>query len=269
MAKAVGSDLGTTNSVIATWEGGEACVIIPSVGGARTTPSVVAFTESANAWWGQLVRRQAILIPKGTISSSTPFIGRKFSEVSEEAKAVGFDVVEGEGGMVRFQDLVATYRTEESRQHMKSYQVKCDSCGHVNRLAAVAKGRPICGKCHQPLAWIVDAGAADFAEIAEKATIPVLLDLWATRCAPRRLVSPVLAQLAHEKAGDVKVLKIDIDSAQTWAQRFDLQGGPTLIAMRHGELIAPQTGAAPAALLREWLQGATAPSEAAADGTRI
>jgi thioredoxin 2 len=119
------------------------------------------------------------------------------------------------------------------------------------------------------LVWIVDGGDADFAEIAEKATIPALLDLWATRCAPRRQLSPALAQLAHEKAGDVKLMKIDIDSAETCAQRFDLPGVPTLIVMRQGELIAWQVGAAPAALLREWLEGATAPSEAVADGTRI
>jgi thioredoxin 2 len=120
------------------------------------------------------------------------------------------------------------------------------------------------------LAWIVDAGDADFAEIAEKATIPVLLDLWATsRCAPRRQVSRVLAQLAHEKAGDVKVVKIDIDSAQTRAQRFDVQDVSMLMVMRHGEVIARQTGAAPAALLQEWLEGTIVPSAAAADGTRI
>ncbi|MFE6254087.1 molecular chaperone DnaK [Agromyces sp. NPDC057865] len=101
MAKAVGIDLGTTNSVIAVWEGGEAKVI-PNAEGARTTPSVVAFTDTGERLVGQLARRQAILNPKGTISSAKRFIGRKFDEVEEEAKAVGFDVAPGPNGEARF-----------------------------------------------------------------------------------------------------------------------------------------------------------------------
>ncbi len=101
MAKAVGIDLGTTNSVIAVWEGGEAKVI-PNAEGARTTPSVVAFTEDGERLVGQLARRQAILNPKGTISSAKRFIGRSFDEVKDEAKAVGFDVVPGPNGEARF-----------------------------------------------------------------------------------------------------------------------------------------------------------------------
>lgn len=96
MATAVGIDLGTTNSVIAAWQGGEP-VVIPNAEGARTTPSVVAFTESGERLVGQLARRQSIMNPKGTISSAKRFIGRRFDEISEEAKAVSFDVVEGEG----------------------------------------------------------------------------------------------------------------------------------------------------------------------------
>ncbi|WP_103347618.1 molecular chaperone DnaK [Amycolatopsis sp. CA-128772] len=112
MAKAVGIDLGTTNSVIAVWEAGEPRVI-PNTEGARTTPSVVGFTESGERLVGQLARRQAILNPKGTIYSAKRFIGRKFDEVSDEAKAVGFDVVEGEGGVVRFNIHGKLYSPEE------------------------------------------------------------------------------------------------------------------------------------------------------------
>ncbi|GAB3146728.1 molecular chaperone DnaK [Amycolatopsis sp. NPDC004378] len=112
MAKAVGIDLGTTNSVIAVWEAGEPRVI-PNSEGARTTPSVVGFTESGERLVGQLARRQAILNPKGTIYSAKRFIGRKFDEVSDEAKAVGFDVVEGEGGVVRFDIHGKLYSPEE------------------------------------------------------------------------------------------------------------------------------------------------------------
>jgi molecular chaperone DnaK len=112
MAKAVGIDLGTTNSVIAAWEGGEPRVI-PNAEGSRTTPSVVAFTESGERLVGQLARRQAILNPKGTIYSAKRFIGRRYDEVTEEAKAVAFDVVPGPGGAVRFQVRGKLYSPEE------------------------------------------------------------------------------------------------------------------------------------------------------------
>jgi molecular chaperone DnaK len=112
MAKAVGIDLGTTNSVIAVWEAGEAKVI-PNAEGARTTPSVVAFTDSGERLVGQLARRQSILNPKGTITSAKRFIGRTFDEVSEEAKAVGFDVVAGPGGEARFDIRGKLYAPEE------------------------------------------------------------------------------------------------------------------------------------------------------------
>jgi molecular chaperone DnaK len=112
MAKAVGIDLGTTNSVIAAWEGGQADVI-PNAEGARTTPSVVAFTESGERLVGQLARRQAILNPKGTIYSAKRFIGRRFEEVSEEARAVAFDVVAGPSGEARFNVRGKLYAPEE------------------------------------------------------------------------------------------------------------------------------------------------------------
>ena len=94
MAKAVGIDLGTTNSVIAVLEGGDPTVIA-NAEGSRTTPSVVAFTDQGERLVGQLARRQAILNPKGTITSAKRFIGRRYDEVESEAKAVSFDVVAG------------------------------------------------------------------------------------------------------------------------------------------------------------------------------
>ena len=112
MATAVGIDLGTTNSVIAAWQGGEP-IVIPNAEGARTTPSVVAFTESGERLVGQLARRQSIMNPKGTIYSAKRFIGRRFDEISEEAKAVSFDVVKGDGDAVRFDVRGKKYAPEE------------------------------------------------------------------------------------------------------------------------------------------------------------
>ncbi|MFB9902310.1 molecular chaperone DnaK [Allokutzneria oryzae] len=112
MAKAVGIDLGTTNSVIATTEGGQPTVV-PNSEGARTTPSVVAFTEDGERLVGQLARRQAILNPKATISSAKRFIGRRFDEVSSEKDTVSYDVVPGPQDAVRFQIRGKQYAPEE------------------------------------------------------------------------------------------------------------------------------------------------------------
>ena len=112
MAKAVGIDLGTTNSVIAVSEGGKPTVI-PNAEGARTTPSVVAFTPQGERLVGQLARRQAILNPKGTIYSAKRFIGRRFDEVKSELNAVSFDVVPGPNGEARFDIHGKQYAPEE------------------------------------------------------------------------------------------------------------------------------------------------------------
>jgi molecular chaperone DnaK len=112
MAKAVGIDLGTTNSVIAAMEGGQPTVI-PNAEGSRTTPSVVAFTDNGERLVGQLARRQAILNPKGTIYSAKRFIGRTYDEVSSELEAVSFDVVPGPDGAVRFKVRDKLYAPEE------------------------------------------------------------------------------------------------------------------------------------------------------------
>ena len=112
MAKAVGIDLGTTNSVIATVEGGHPTVI-PNAEGSRTTPSVVAFTEQGERLVGQVARRQAILNPKGTIYSAKRFIGRRYEEVASELNAVSYDVVSGPDGMARFEVRSKQYAPEE------------------------------------------------------------------------------------------------------------------------------------------------------------
>ncbi len=92
MGKVVGIDLGTTNSVVAVLEGGQPTVIA-NAEGARTTPSVVAFTKSHDRLVGQLARRQGVLNPENTFYSVKRFIGRKYDEVNDEAKQVAYRVV--------------------------------------------------------------------------------------------------------------------------------------------------------------------------------
>ncbi len=98
MAKVIGIDLGTTNSVVAVMEGGDP-VVIPNAEGGRTTPSVVAFTKDGERLVGQVARRQAITNPKNTIFSIKRFMGRKESEVKSEEKMVPYEVVSGANGL--------------------------------------------------------------------------------------------------------------------------------------------------------------------------
>ncbi len=102
MAKAVGIDLGTTNSVVAVMEGGKPAVIA-NAEGSRTTPSVVAFTKDGQRLVGQIARRQAVLNPENTIYSAKRFIGRQFDEVNSEIQNVSYKVVSGRDGVVRFE----------------------------------------------------------------------------------------------------------------------------------------------------------------------
>ena len=134
--------------------------------------------------------------------------------------------------------------------------VTCSHCSKKNRVPAVADSSPKCGNCHQRLPWIADAGDDDFAEVAERAPVPVLVDLWATWCGPCRMVSPALERLAIERAGELKLVKVDVDQAPRLSQRFEVRAVPTLMVLRDGEVLARQPGAAPEPALRNWLDQA-------------
>jgi molecular chaperone DnaK len=100
VSKIIGIDLGTTNSVVAVMEGGEAKVV-PNSEGNRTTPSVVAFTKSGERLVGQVAKRQSVTNPENTVFSIKRFMGRKFDEVSEEAKMVPYKVERADNGDCR------------------------------------------------------------------------------------------------------------------------------------------------------------------------
>ena len=112
MAKAVGIDLGTTNSCIAVMEGGKPIVITNSEGG-RTTPSVVSITKKGERLVGQLAKRQAALNPENTIYSIKRFIGRKYSEVESERKIVSYDVKKGRNDLAEVEMGGKTHTPEE------------------------------------------------------------------------------------------------------------------------------------------------------------
>src|SRR5213082_2592042 len=112
MAKTVGIDLGTTNSVVAVMEAGEP-VVIPNAEGGRTTPSVVAFTKSGERLVGQLARRQAAVNPENTVFSIKRFMGRKFEEVDRERKMVPYRTLAGKDGRVEVEIQGKRYTPEQ------------------------------------------------------------------------------------------------------------------------------------------------------------
>jgi thioredoxin 2 len=136
---------------------------------------------------------------------------------------------------------------------MSDELVTCPNCGRRNRVPAAAAGIPRCGNCHQPLPWIADATDDTFAEVAEAATIPVVVDMWAPWCGPCRMVSPALAQVATDLAGRIKLVKVNVDGSPKLQQRFSVQAIPTLLLLRNGQVVSRRTGAAPAAGLRAWV----------------
>lgn len=134
--------------------------------------------------------------------------------------------------------------------------VACRHCGKRNRVPAVAAGVPRCGNCHHPLPWIAGAGDDEFAEVAEQVSMPVLVDLWADWCGLSWMVRPVVERLAVERAGEIKVVEVEVVGAPRLSQRLQVCGLPTLMVMREGEVVARQYGAIQAPALRSWLDEA-------------
>jgi thioredoxin 2 len=139
---------------------------------------------------------------------------------------------------------------------MDTKVVVCPNCRKKNRVPAAGNGTPRCGNCHQPLPWVVDAGDDDFGDVAERAQLLVLVDMWATWCGPCRQVSPALEQVARDLAGKVKLVKVDVDKSPKLSERFSVQAVPTLMLIRDGQVISRRAGAAPAPMLRKWVEEA-------------
>ncbi|OFW51146.1 MAG: molecular chaperone DnaK [Actinobacteria bacterium RBG_13_35_12] len=129
MAKAVGIDLGTTNSCIAVMEGGKPTVITNSEGN-RTTPSVVSITKKGERLVGQLAKRQAALNPENTIYSIKRFIGRKYSEVESERKIVSYDVKKGRNDLAEV-EMGGKSHTPEEISAMILQKLKTDAESYI------------------------------------------------------------------------------------------------------------------------------------------
>ena len=134
--------------------------------------------------------------------------------------------------------------------------VVCPNCGRKNRVPAAAGGIPRCGNCHHPLPWVAAADDSSYRSVVDEAALPVLVDLWAPWCGPCRMVSPALEELARLHAGNVKLVKVNVDDSPQTAGRHGVQSIPTLLVVEHGDVVARRTGAAPEHVLRSWLDEA-------------
>jgi thioredoxin 2 len=106
--------------------------------------------------------------------------------------------------------------------------------------------------------WIVDTTEDHFHDVVEKATIPVVVDLWAPWCGPCRMVSPALESLARQFANRIKLVKVNVDDAPALSRRFEVQSIPTLLLMQGSKVISRQIGAVPEAALRQWIEAGLA-----------
>ena len=138
---------------------------------------------------------------------------------------------------------------------MQARVIRCPSCGRNNRVPAAATGVPHCGNCHHPLPWLADASDVDFAEVAEKARIPTLVDFWAPWCGPCRVIAPSLEEIAGERE-DLRIVKLNVDDNQATAARYDVMSIPTLILFKNGEPAHKIIGALPKSRLVQEIEPA-------------
>lgn len=127
---------------------------------------------------------------------------------------------------------------------------RCPACGKRNRLPRT--GRPACGNCGAALPWVMDAGDGDFDRAVASSGL-VLVDLWAPWCGPCRMVAPVLEQIAGERAGRVKVVKVNVDESPGISARYDVRSIPTMLLFHRGRLVDQQVGALPHHAITAWL----------------
>ena len=122
--------------------------------------------------------------------------------------------------------------------------LRCPRCRVQNRVGAIASGVPRCARCQALLPWLVSADGASFdAEVS--ASVPVVVDLWAPWCGPCRMVAPVLEDLASRHAGQLKVVKVDVDEEPGLAARFHARSIPMLVVIRDGHEVDRIVGALP------------------------
>ncbi|HTI04003.1 MAG TPA: thioredoxin [Gemmatimonadales bacterium] len=134
--------------------------------------------------------------------------------------------------------------------------VACPFCETLNRVdLARVEQRPKCGNCGRPILLDRPVAVSDatFAQVTADTTVPVLVDFYADWCGPCKIMAPLLDDVAHRRAGQMLVLKLDTDKNPVTQQRFGVRGIPTLILFRGGKEVARRVGAVPPPELENFL----------------
>lgn len=129
----------------------------------------------------------------------------------------------------------------------------CKHCQARNRLGSPPAGQvPRCGRCKEPLPWLISANDADF-NAAIDSPVPVLVDFWSPSCGPCLALTPTLENLANDEAGRLKVVKLDIGSNPLTAHRFQVQAVPLLVVIKDNEVVQALPGLRTKRELKSWL----------------
>jgi thioredoxin 2 len=136
---------------------------------------------------------------------------------------------------------------------MDSVLVRCPTCQVQNRVPQVKIGqRAKCGKCGATFTATenihsrpVAVTNANFSEEVLRSPLPVLVDIWAPWCGPCRMIAPTIEELAQEFAGRLKVVKLNSDENRSIASQYQIQGIPTILFLKNGELVDRVVGAVP------------------------
>jgi thioredoxin 2 len=128
---------------------------------------------------------------------------------------------------------------------------RCAACGAANRALAERLGDAVCGRCRQKLFAPAPLAVSDatWRRDVLESPLPVVVDFWAPWCGPCRAVAPVLDQVARERAGRVRIAKVNVDENPELSRQFEIQAIPTMMVFRGGRMMEQIRGAVPKAAI--------------------
>jgi thioredoxin 2 len=185
--------------------------------------------------------------------TSDPRLGSATVRHEPRIRSVAYD---GNGQLANRSTRLSLTAVETQTSSDDKVQAECAHCGAVNRFPYARRNDdPTCGKCKQkvfPRAPVV-ASDASWKRLVEDSPIPVLVDFWAPWCGPCRAVAPVLEQIARERGGKLKIVKLDVDENPRIAARHQIRSIPALKLFRGPLELDQQVGALPKDAIDLWL----------------